>query len=77
MEVVTLLKETQDQLRDAQKKKEGGADVVSVFDSLAYEIENSVARQRRSSDYFRRTFDTVRLANSRLAENSMASSKKN
>ncbi|ODM92070.1 Trafficking kinesin-binding protein 1 [Orchesella cincta] len=73
VEVVAILKETQDQLRDAQKKKEGGADVVSVFDSLAYEIESSVARQRRASDYFRRTFDTVRLANNKIAENMAAS----
>lgn len=63
MEVVGILKETQEQLREAQTKKDEGADVVSVFNSLAYEIESSVARHRRASDYFRRTFDTVRAAN--------------
>lgn len=66
VEVVSILKETQEQLREAQRQKEEGADVVTVFDSLAYEIDSSVARHRRSSDYFRRTFDTVRCANSKL-----------
>lgn len=65
---MSILKETQEQLREAQRQKEEGADVVTVFDSLAYEIDSSVARHRRSSDYFRRTFDTVRCANSKLSD---------
>ncbi|OXA61603.1 Trafficking kinesin-binding protein 1 [Folsomia candida] len=72
VEVVSILKETQEQLREAQRQKEEGADVVTVFDSLAYEIDSSVARHRRSSDYFRRTFDTVRCANSKLPLTSSA-----
>ena len=75
IEVVAILKETQEQLREAQKQKESGAELVSVFDSLAYEIESSVARQRKSSDYFRRTFDTVRCANNKLNESNLNSSK--
>ena len=54
VEIVSILKETQEQLKEAQKQRDSGADVVSVFDSLAYEIESSVARHRRASDYFRR-----------------------
>ncbi|CAG7727502.1 unnamed protein product [Allacma fusca] len=74
VEIVAILKETQEQLREAQKQRDSGVDVVSVFDSLAYEIESSVARQRRTSDYFRRTFDTVRCAHNKLNDANLSSS---
>ncbi len=73
--MVDILKETQEQLREAQKRRDEGADVVPMFDSLAYEIESSVARQRKSSDYFRHCFDTVRSANSKISGNASSSCK--